>query len=555
MANPRNFMPEPVVFPGDEPFWAATREGQLLAKRCTACDALHFYPRAHCPHCGHRETLWHALSGRGTVYSHTVVERSPRPTAPAIIELEEGLRIHSVVVDADVHALRIGDPVTLRCIPTEQGRFLPAFTTLAAEQARAYTQRARAALGATPPEAAQRFRQAVVIGAGNMGVGIALALLAGGLRVRLIDKSAPALASAQERIAAGLQQQVDRGRLSAPAMAEQQAALTTSTEVTDVAHAELVLEAVFEDMALKCDIFRTIDAHADAGAVLATNTSTLDIGQIAAATRRPEAVVGLHFFNPAQVMKLLEIVRAPATSADTLTAAKALAQRIGKTPIVVGICNGFVGNRLMITRERQAAQLLLEGALPEQIDRFQREFGLPMGTFELQDMAGGITLTHHARQRSGQSDWLVEQLFQRGRLGQRAGRGYYRYEAGKRRPLVDPEVTALIEEASRLKGLERRAIGEQELHDRLILPMVNEGAKLVAEGIVERASDIDLVWQLGYGWPDWKGGPMHHADTLGLATVVERLQALQARHGPVFQPAGALVQLAQRGGRFCEQTS
>lgn len=555
MATSRNFMPEPVVFPGDEPFWAATREGQLLAKRCTACNALHFYPRAHCPHCGHRETLWHALSGRGTVYSHTVVERSPRPTAPVIIELEEGLRIHSVVVDADVHALRIGDPVTLRCIPSAQGQCLPAFTTVAAEQARAYTQRARAALGVASPEAAQRFRQAVVIGAGHMGVGIALALLAGGLRVRLIDKSAPALASAQERIAAGLQQQVDRGRLSAPAMAEQQAALTTSTEVTDVARAELVLEAVFEDMALKCDIFRTIDAHADAGAVLATNTSTLDIGQIAAATRRPEAVVGLHFFNPAQVMKLLEIVRAPATSADTLTAAKALARRIGKTPIVVGICDGFVGNRLMITRERQAAQLLLEGALPEQIDRFQREFGLPMGTFELQDMAGGIALTHHARQRSGQSDWLVEQLFQRGRLGQRAGRGYYRYEAGQRRPLVDPEVTALIEEASRLKGLERRVIGEQELHDRLILPMVNEGAKLVAEGIVERASDIDLVWQLGYGWPDWKGGPMHHADTLGLATVVERLQALQARHGPVFQPAAALVQLAQRGGRFCEQTS
>lgn len=555
MATSRNFMPEPVVFPGDEPFWAATREGQLLAKRCTACNALHFYPRAHCPHCGHRETLWHALSGRGTVYSHTVVERSPRPTAPVIIELEEGLRIHSVVVDADVHALRIGDPVTLRCIPSAQGQCLPAFTTVAAEQARAYTQRARAALGVASPEAAQRFRQAVVIGAGHMGVGIALALLAGGLRVRLIDKSAPALASAQERIAAGLQQQVDRGRLSAPAMAEQQAALTTSTEVTDVARAELVLEAVFEDMALKCDIFRTIDAHADAGAVLATNTSTLDIGQIAAATRRPEAVVGLHFFNPAQVMKLLEIVRAPATSADTLTAAKALAQRIGKTPIVVGICDGFVGNRLMITRERQAAQLLLEGALPEQIDRFQREFGLPMGTFELQDMAGGIALTYHARQRSGQSDWLVEQLFQRGRLGQRAGRGYYRYEAGKRRPLVDPEVTALIEEASRLKGLERRVIGEQELHDRLILPMVNEGAKLVAEGIVERASDIDLVWQLGYGWPDWKGGPMHHADTLGLATVVARLQALQARHGPVFQPATALVQLAQRGGRFCEQTS
>jgi 3-hydroxyacyl-CoA dehydrogenase len=205
---------------------------------------------------------------------------------------------------------------------------------------------------------------------------------------------------------------------------------------------------------------------------------------------------------------------------------------------------------MMIARERQAARLLVEGALPDQIDRVLRNLGLPMGTFELQDMAGGIELTYRARQRAGQKDWLIEQLHARGRTGQRAGRGYYRYEPGKRRPLVDPEVTALIEEASRVEGIERRAISDEEVHDRLVLLMINEGAKLLAEGIVERASDIDLVWQLGYGWPDWKGGPMYYADMLELQSVVTKLTALRARHGDLFRPAELLVQLAEASERL-----
>jgi 3-hydroxyacyl-CoA dehydrogenase len=216
----------------------------------------------------------------------------------------------------------------------------------------------------------------------------------------------------------------------------------------------------------------------------------------------------------------------------------------------VVVCDGFVGNRLMIVRERQAGRLLLEGALPDQVDRFQREFGLPMGTFELQDMAGGIALMHRSRQRRGERDWLIQQLFEQGRLGLRAGRGFYRYEQGKRRPINDPEVTALIEEASRQEGLVRRHIDQDELHDRLILPMVNEGAKLLSEGMVDRASDIDLIWQLGYGWPQWKGGPMYHADQLGAAHIVERLRSLQARHGEAFKPAELLVELAAKGGRL-----
>jgi len=230
---------------------------------------------------------------------------------------------------------------------------------------------------------------------------------------------------------------------------------------------------------LKRELFSQLDRHAHANAILATNTSTLDVAEIAQATRRPEAVVGLHFFNPAQVMRLIEIVRTPLTSQQTLQAARAVASRIGKTGIVVGICDGFVGNRLMIMRERQAGRLLLEGALPHQVDRFLREFGLPMGTFELQDMAGGIALMHRSRQRRGERDWLIQQLFERGRLGMRAGKGFYRYEPGKRRPITDPEVTALIEEASRLEGVQRRPISDDELHGRLILPLSNEGAKPV----------------------------------------------------------------------------
>lgn len=546
--------PAPTVFPGDEPFWDAAREGRLMAKACPACQRLHFTPRLHCPFCGHATTEWRALSGRGTVYAHTRVERAPRPTAPAIVETDKGLRIHSVVMDADVHALRIGDPVLARFISLDGGPPLLAFTTPAAEAARAYTRAALAALGDGDADRAASMNTAVVIGAGHMGAGISLALLAGNLTVHLIDSSAEALEAARQRMAETLAADVARGRLTQGDVDARLARLTTGTALDAVRQADVVVEAVYEDLELKRTLFAQLDELAPAHALLASNTSTLDVGAIAAATARPGAVIGLHFFNPAQVMRLLEIVRASVTAEATVGAAQALARRIGKVPVVVGVCDGFVGNRLMITRERQAARLLLEGALPQQVDRVLRRFGLPMGTFELQDMAGGIALTFRARQRSGQRDWLIEQLHAKGRLGLRAGKGYYRYEPGQRRPLVDPEVTALIEEASRQAGIERRVLTDQEVEDRLILPMINEGAKLLAEGIVERASDIDLVWQNGYGWPDWKGGPMYHADVLGLPEIVARLSALAEKHGNPFPPAELLQRLASSGQRLSGQT-
>lgn len=554
MKPTRGLPPAPVLFPGDEPFWEAARRGELWAKRCRACDALHYYPRAHCPFCGSEQTEWHPLSGRGTVHSYSIVARSPRPMAPAIIETPEGLKLHSVIVDADVHALRIGDAVTLRFVETQDGPPAPAFTTVAAEQARAYTRQALQALGEDAGQDVPDFHRAAVIGGGNMGTGIALALLAAGLSVRLVDTTAEATAAARQRIADSLQQDVARGRLQPAQVEERLTRLDTGVDMAAIADADVVIEAVWEDLDLKRQVFAQLDAHARPGALLATNTSTLDVGLIGAATSRPDSVVGLHFFNPAHIMKLLEVVRAPATSRATLDAARALARRLGKVPVVVGICDGFVGNRLMIARERQAGRLLLEGALPDQVDRVLRQLGLPMGTFELQDMAGGIELTYRARQRTGQKDWLIEQLHARGRTGLRAGRGYYRYEPGKRRPLVDPEVTALIEEASRQEGITRRTLTDQEIHDRLVLPMINEGAKLLMERIVDRASDIDLVWQLGYGWPDWKGGPMYYADQLGVAQVLARLEALHAAHGEVFRPAELLRELAARQARISTLT-
>lgn len=553
MQKNKDLPPAPVVFPGDEPFWEATKSGQLLAKRCNACGALHYYPRVHCPHCGHDRTEWQALSGRGVIYSHSIVTRSSRPMAPAIVETEEGLRIHTVVVDADVHALRIGDPVTLRFMPTHDGPPTPAFTTPSADSARAYSKNALRQLGVQTDEAARRFHKATVIGAGNMGVGIALTMLAGGMDVYLMDTTQEQVETGAQRLRETLAQDAARGRLSEAEMNLRLGRLTTGTTLNTISDSDLVIEAVWEDMALKQAIFAKVDAHARPDAILATNTSTLDVGQIASATRRPGSVIGMHFFSPAHVMRLLEIVRSPTTAAHTIETTKAIAHQIGKVPVVVGICDGFVGNRLMITRERQAARLLLEGALPEQIDSVLREFGLPMGTFELQDMAGGIALTYRARQRAGQRDWLIEQLHERGRVGLRAGRGYYRYEPGKRRPIPDPEVTALIEEASRVEGIERRTLSSEEIRDRLILPMINEGAKLISEGVVERASDIDLVWQYGYGWPNWKGGPMYYADEIGMATVVSRLQALHTLHGDVFKPADLLVRLASNGERISNQ--
>ena len=547
-------LPNPDRYPDAEPFWTAIREGRLLIKRCPACSQPHFYPRPHCPFCGHASTDWETTSGRATIYAHTIVRGAPRPTAVAVVELAEGPRLTTTIVDADVHALRIGDAVELTTLPGEGGQPVPAFTTPAANRARAYAavarQAARDVPGLSAATPAGPLQRVAVVGAGNMGVGITTALLNAGVPVCLIDRDQPSLDKACQAIASNLDAALQRGKATADQVAERRAALRTSTTLADVAGADLVIEAVWEDMALKCEVFAALERHADAHAVLATNTSALDVDRIASATQRPGAVIGLHFFSPAHVMPLLEIVRGPRASATAIATGLSLGERLGKTAVVVGIGDGFVGNRLMIVRDQEAHRLLLEGALPQQVDRVLTEFGLPMGTYEIADMAGGIELVHRVLQEQGRPDPILSRLVAAGRLGQKTGQGYYRYEPGKRRPIVDAAVTALVEDASREAGITRREIGDDELRDRLILPMINEGAKLLEEGVATRASDIDLVWQRGFGWPVWKGGPMYTADRWGLPQVLQRLRALQDQHGDRFRPAALLVQLASSGARF-----
>jgi 3-hydroxyacyl-CoA dehydrogenase/uncharacterized OB-fold protein len=549
-----SMLPKPDITPDAEPFWAAAREGRLTLKHCTACRETHYYPRPNCPFCGSAATEWLAARGEGTLYSFSIVRGAPKPIAVAVVALPEGPSLVTTVVDADVHALQIGDPVTLRMVPGDGGQPIPAFTSLAAEQARAYVVQALAASREVPGLARDAgpidWRRATVIGAGTMGVGIASALLIAGIPTRLIDRDEAVLGRARDGVSRNLASLVQRGRLTAEQVEARLVMLDTSTRMADVAGAKLIIEAVYEQMALKREIFQQIDAHADADAVLGSNTSTLDIDQLADCTRRPEAVIGLHFFSPAHVMPLLEVVRGPRTSLDALAVSLKLGQALKKTAVVVGICEGFVGNRLLIAREREATRLLMEGALPQQIDRVLTEFGLPMGSFELADMAGGIELGYRRRQETGEREPIGDRLFETGRAGQKTGKGYYRYEPGKRRPLPDPEVAQLLEEVSAAAGITRRTIADDEVRDRLILPMINEGAKLVDEGVAIRASDVDVVWHKGYGWPDWKGGPMYHADRLGLRAVRERLRSLAATHGERFRPAALLDRLADAGSSF-----
>lgn len=458
------------------------------------------------------------------------------------------------LVDCDVHAMRIGDPVALRFLQAEGEQLVPAFTTVAAEMARNYSRLAVEASRHVPglPALPSDFswRGAAVVGAGTMGSGIATALIAAGLKVCLIDRDEAALQRAKEAVAKNLASLAQRGKPVDGADGSLEAALRTSTRMADIAGANLVIEAVWEQLALKQEVFAEIDRYADADAVLATNTSTLDINLLARGIQRPDSLLGLHFFSPAHVMPLLELVRGDRTRADFVAAGIHLGRLLGKTTVVVGVCDGFVGNRLFIARDREANLLLYEGASPEQIDRVLTDFGLPMGTFDLADMVGGIELGYRYRQARGESEPVGDRLFAAGRLGQRVGKGYYRYEAGKRRPLPDLEVVKIIEEVSKNLGIKRRRFTDDEVRERLILPMINEGAKLIEEDIVVRASDIDVVWQKGFGWPQWKGGPMYHADQLGLPHVRDRLLELQARHGERFRPSAFLVELAGSGQTF-----
>lgn len=393
---------------------------------------------------------------------------------------------------------------------------------------------------------ARTIRRAAVIGGGLMGSGITIALLNAGLAVHLVETQPEALEKARSKIAQTIRRDVDKGRISAATADRRLAALNSGGEMTAIQGADLVIEAVYESMQVKREVFAAMDAHASAEAILASNTSALDLDQIAAATSRPGHVVGLHFFSPANVMKLLEIVRGAQTTPEVLASAAAFGKAIGKVGVVAGVCDGFIGNRMFEEYLRQAYYLLEEGALPQQIDAALERFGMAMGPLRATDLVGqDIGCSIRARRAIEQPDRpyskLPDILCAMGRFGQKTGSGFYRYADG-RAATPDPQIDALIVAHSTTLGIARRTIDDQEIVDRCIFALVNEGAYIVEQGIAYRPVDVDMVSVFGYGFPADRGGPMFYARRCGTAHVVARMQEFAAgANGWAWKPAPSLL--------------
>ncbi len=385
-----------------------------------------------------------------------------------------------------------------------------------------------------------------VIGAGTMGGGIAMNFLSAGLPVTIVETAKDALDRGVATMRRNYENTARKGRLTMAEVEERMGRLTPTLDFSALSEADLVIEAVFENMDLKKSVFERLGGVAKDGAILASNTSYLDIDEIAAKTKRPEDVLGMHFFSPANVMRLLEIVRGAKTSKSTLATIAGLAPKIGKVGVVVGVCDGFVGNRMLAERQREAMKLILEGATPWDVDRVLVDFGMPMGPFAMSDLAGlDIGWSAETSKRSTIREILCEE----GRRGQKTGAGFYDYdEARNAKPSA--HVEKLIRDFAASKRVAQRTISDQEILERCTYPMINEGAKILEEGKAQRASDIDIVWIYGYGWPVYRGGPMFYADTVGLRNVLDKLREFEAKFGADFKPAPLLEKLAAEGGAF-----
>ncbi len=404
-------------------------------------------------------------------------------------------------------------------------------------------------------------RSVGIVGAGTMGGGIAMNFVNVGIPVTLIEREQSALDRGLKIIRGNYERTMKKGRLTAEALEERMGLISGSTDYADLAQADLVIEAVFENMALKKQVFGELDRVCKAGAILASNTSTLDVDEIAAATSRPEFVLGMHFFSPANVMRLLEIVRGEKTSAEVLATVVKLAKTIRKTGVVSGVCFGFIGNRMLEGYAREVGFMLLEGAAPERIDAIVQGFGFPMGPNAMIDMAGvdvRAKVIGEARElgilpSDERYEAVTLKLAADGRFGQKTGAGIFRYEPGNRKPIPDPAVSELIAaEAARL-GVAQREHSDEEILDRCLLPLVNEGARILEEGIAFRPGDIDIVWLYGYGFPPFRGGPMHYADTVGLPKILDRMKEFADRDGDAFgywTPSALLGKLADAGDNF-----
>lgn len=389
-----------------------------------------------------------------------------------------------------------------------------------------------------------------ILGAGTMGGGIAMSFANAGMPVTLIETGEEQLKRGMGIMQKNWEATAARGGIPADAPAKRMALINGVVGIENVGDADLVIEAVFETMAVKKEVFGKLDQYAKQGAVLASNTSYLNIDEIAKSTKRPQDVLGMHFFSPANVMKLCEIVRADKTAPDALVTAVTIARKIAKVPAVVGVCDGFVGNRMLAQRGKQSEKLLFEGALPQQVDAVVTKFGMPMGPFAMGDLAG-LDIGWRSRKDRGIKSEIADALCEAGRFGQKTGKGYYKYEAGSRAPLPDPEVEKLIDETLLRLGRKKRIVSDEEILERMMYPMINEGAKILEEGIAARPSDIDVVWLYGYGWPIYRGGPMFWADSVGLKHIADRLSFYaKETNDPSLEPAPLLKKLADEGKTF-----
>ena len=441
----------------------------------------------------------------------------------------------------------------------ERERFMHLTTTPESKALRHafFAERAAGKVPGVPPDTRPRpITSAAVVGAGTMGAGIAMTFANAGIPVTILETKQEALDKGLAGIRIVYERSVAKGKLTPDKLAQRMALITGTLSYDALAQADIVVEAVFEDMAVKELVFRELDTLMKPGAILATNTSSLDVNRIAALTGRPQDVIGLHFFSPAHVMKLLEIVRGAQTGADVLVTALALAKKLKKTGVVSGVCDGFIGNRMLEQYLRQAYFLLEEGALPEQVDRAIEAFGFAMGPFRMSDLAGNDIGWHIRKRRAIESpdfaySKLPDRLCEGGRFGQKTAAGWYDYQAGARAATLSSTVDAMVEQYSNEIGSARRAIPDTEIVERLVYALVNEGAKILEEGIALRASDIDMVYLSGYGFPLHRGGPMLYADMVGLPAVLAAIEGFaRGRNGEAWTPAPLLVQLATANGAF-----
>jgi 3-hydroxyacyl-CoA dehydrogenase len=422
-----------------------------------------------------------------------------------------------------------------------------------------FAERKAAAIPDVPADTPTRLiERAAVIGAGTMGGGIAMCFANAGLPVTLMDTSAEGLERGLAIIRANYARTVERGRLSAAEMDARLALITPTSRYDALGAPDIVIEAVFEEIDVKRAVFEALDAACPDSTILATNTSTLDVDRIAAATRRPDQVIGLHFFSPANVMRLVEVVRGKATAKDVIATSMKLTRDLKKVGVLVGVCEGFVGNRMLRGYLREADFLIEEGALPHEVDAVMTGFGFPMGPFAMADLAGldvgwrirkgkAATRPNHLRYSP-----IADRLCEQGRFGQKTGAGWYRYEKGDRTPRPDADVEALILATAQELGIARRAIGEREILERCLYPLINEGARILEEGLALRASDIDVIWLNGYGFPAYRGGPMHYADTVGAKVIYDAVRRYETAHGETWRPAPLLERLAKDSGRFAD---